>query len=109
MSEVLAEFYQAYWDAVNHKIKPSWYLSDAGLCHNLEAWLERQGYDGYDAYDIRLELEEQFEDAGLDNEYPFNGDWQSYKHERDNCTMSDNIKRRLWVLSKLEEIKNDSN
>lgn len=108
MSEILAEFYQVYWDTINHKIKPSWYQSDAGLCHNLEAWLEDQGYDELDGYDIRLELEEQFEDAGLDTEYPFNGDWLNYRTERDNCTMADNIKRRLWVLSKLEEIKNDS-
>lgn len=72
MSEQLKEFYKAYaaWlDAGAPQCFP--FKRHDGLCHNLSNWSD------YDE-ELSEELLDQFDDAGLDWEYPFDDHWTKY-------------------------------
>ena len=95
MSEELKAFYRAYsaWldaGAINNGV----FTRCTGLCFALHKWA---GDKGYIIRALRLELEVQFINAGLDSGYPFNGSERDYDVECDDETIHLNQARIAWV------------
>lgn len=95
MSEELKAFYKAYaaWldaGAVNNDA----FTCCAGMCFSLHRWA---GCKGLDCRALRLELKEQFTNAGLNSSYPFNRDEHKYDVECDDGAIHLNPARIAWV------------
>ncbi|EKD3236796.1 hypothetical protein ORC68_000253 [Escherichia coli] len=92
MSEELKEFYQTYHNwllAGAPDNNPFWH--DKGLCSCLYLW--SGGYD-----DLNYEMQMQFREAGLSEEYPFDdGDWFKYDFAQRNGLLHLNAARIKWV------------
>jgi len=97
-SDKLTEFYRAYlaWIEAGAPIEHSMFSRSLGLCHS--SWLFAVGMDNYvEARDLEKELNDQFEDAGLDGAYPFN-EGELWKYEREASYKHLNDKRLQWVI-----------
>lgn len=94
MSKTLKEFYSAYatWlDFGAPNFKP--FSRAAGLCTNLFVFTKNR-----DAY---AEMESQFNDAGLDSNYPFGGE-EDYMDRSAARQQHLNPKRIEWVKEHAE-------
>ena len=96
-SELLTQFYRAYWDwsqAGQPDDNPQGFQNDCGLCYNAQL------FGGPEVAVRRMLVEEltaQFEQAGLDHDYPFDAEGDSYDHCAENRTMHQNPARMQWV------------
>lgn len=101
---VLMDFYKAYLDWFNRnapELKP--FTKGTGLCHNFAEFI-RSNYAGRNFHlkDFMIALKDQFREANLDVEYPFNnGDDEFYSFDVDTGTHL-NPSRIQWVRDRVE-------
>jgi hypothetical protein len=102
--QLLLEFYKAYLDWVGRnapELKP--FTKGTGLCHNFAEFI-RSNYtnSNFHIKDCTITLKDQFREANLDVEYPFNeGDDESYAYDVD-CGMAHlNPARIQWVRDRV--------
>lgn len=98
MFNQLAEFYEAYSDWIDAGAPESEPFSRrVGLCGSIFLYLAMKGYPIKDRK-ITLEMmRAQFVKAGLDREYPFNNQENSYRMESINGLIHTNKNRIAWV------------
>lgn len=102
-SAMLNAFYREYlvWiecgSCEDHEIFQRKY----GLCHNLLDWVNTN-LPGGNQYNILLkEMQDQFEQVGLDWRYPFNDGEHSYRAGLREQTHHQNAKRISWVVARI--------
>lgn len=101
----LHEFYREWYEAADGTIETTWFSPSSGLCQNLEKYCVARGWDILICHDLLSIMEQQFKDAGLDREFPFNGgSHTSYRIENQTKSMHKNEKRLAFVKSKLLEL-----
>lgn len=103
---VLHDFYTQYlaWTAAGaHQDAP--FNQRAGLCSNFNDFLHRK-YSHVDHHYraiLRAKLQQQFIDAGLHHNYPFNpGGEEEYDGEFDMQAMHMNPRRLAWVVAEVQ-------
>ena len=98
MFNQLADFYKAYSDWIDAGAPESEPFSRrVGLCGSIFLYLAMKGYPIKDRK-ITLEMmRAQFVKAGLDSEYPFNNQENSYRMESINGLIHTNANRIQWV------------
>lgn len=90
-NKTLQQFYNDYaaWlDAGAPEGQP--FVRSQGLCINLWDWSEHN-------VNLDIELSNQFKDAGLDEDYPFNVNGNDHHRETDSELMHLNPLRIKWV------------
>lgn len=99
-SEILLSFYKAWLKNDDQGIwQPR---SQVGLCHNLRQYSFL--YSPGDEESLSEEMQQQFRDAGLDKEYPFNVNGTHYFNEKDAYS---NEARVQWVKDRIAEAEQD--
>lgn len=105
-SQLLTDFYRAYLEFAEEKANPFDFQLTLGLCSNLRKFFKGcENSDSY--YDTSDEMYQQFDDAGLDQSYPFNlGYVSSYTEEMRVAGAAKNEMRTQWVRNhaKLDEL-----
>ena len=99
-SKELTCFYQAYLDWLENGCKPnSVFHTGFGLCRCLVDYLIKvRDYSRNQAWYVKKEMQDQFQEAGLDSLFPFsNGMRVPYIEESENFRMHLNPRRIQWV------------
>lgn len=98
MFNQLSEFYKAYSDWIDSGAPEGKTFSrHVGLCGSIFLYLAMKWYPIKDRK-ITLEMmRAQFVKAGLDSEYPFNNQENSYRMESINGLIHTNTNRIQWV------------
>lgn len=94
MSPKLKAFYKDLQAWIDGGMQTHQFRQDRGLCSNLVAiYCREMPYEARD--EVYLELEAQFKDAGLDDDFPFNnGDLDEFTNEHKRY---ENPARLAWV------------
>ena len=106
-SKILADFYQEMQQAIYGGVSPTRFrdvfLAYEGLCENLNRYIDSISCGTARGKEVKAEMVDQFIKAGLDDEYPFNSDWDksesdlSYDSEAKSSTVYENPKRLKWI------------
>lgn len=95
-SPKLLEFYK-WWRDTNATI-----THHHGLCVVLMAWTDGEGPETVGR--LCREMKHQFEEAGLDENLPFNnGNFISFNREVMTSSMRQNANRIAWVKARIED------
>ncbi len=108
-SQLLQDFYNAYhnWLENGADIEDVTFSRGTGLCSNLTSylsdWLDFEIQEDFTTFKkVRLELIQQFHDADLDPQFPFNGgESVCYDFEAQKDLSYLNPKRIQWVKEHL--------
>ena len=94
MSPKLKSFYKDLQAWITSGMQTPQFRQDRGLCRNLVAiYCREMPYEARD--EVYLELEAQFKDAGLNDDFPFNnGDLEEFTNEHKRY---ENPARLAWV------------
>ena len=91
----LDKFYQEFQAWIDSGFSNSTIFTPIyGLCGNALRWARAHNLAHIEFLNS---LKEQFLDAGLDYEYPFNEDYADYDHESWSDSLYTNEKRLKWV------------
>lgn len=99
-SKELGLFYQALWDWIqsNFLNNPNEFEANCGLCSAIWDWHVAKDFTHESGVSLKEEMKQQFEDAGLDIQYPFDAQSWDYANTVNKFT---NPKRLAWIKNHL--------
>lgn len=102
-SPQLLNFYREYkkWLDIGAPKDGAFYRG-SGLCFNLSSFLGKNDPD----MKVQFEMKNQFFDAGLNTETPFDFDFDEYAHYGSKGKSYLNIYRRGWVEDRIRDMEN---
>lgn len=101
-SKELSLFYQAIWNWIqsNFQYNPNEFDTNCGLCSALWDWHIATDMAHELGMNLKEELKQQFVDAGLDIQYPFDEHTWDYTSTVNKFT---NPKRLAWIKDHLPQ------